>query len=114
MATYFSASKIIVLLTFAVYVMLGNTITASRVFVTVSLYGAIRLTVTHFFPSALEKLFESLVSIERIQVRGSPHVFPQPGVRLIGYQEPDGSKHLWGIFGVLKACSHVIKRGGSG
>uniref|UniRef100_A0A8C5A253 Multidrug resistance-associated protein 4 n=1 Tax=Gadus morhua TaxID=8049 RepID=A0A8C5A253_GADMO len=83
MATYFSASKIIVLFTFAVYVMLGNTITASRVFVTVSLYGAIRLTVTHFFPSALEKLFESLVSIERIQVRGSPHVFPQPGVRLI-------------------------------
>uniref|UniRef100_A0A8C5BEN1 Cystic fibrosis transmembrane conductance regulator n=1 Tax=Gadus morhua TaxID=8049 RepID=A0A8C5BEN1_GADMO len=79
MATYFSASKIIVLFTFAVYVMLGNTITASRVFVTVSLYGAIRLTVTHFFPSALEKLFESLVSIERIQVRGSPHVFPQPG-----------------------------------
>uniref|UniRef100_A0A8C5FVQ8 Cystic fibrosis transmembrane conductance regulator n=1 Tax=Gadus morhua TaxID=8049 RepID=A0A8C5FVQ8_GADMO len=67
MATYFSASKIIVLFTFAVYVMLGNTITASRVFVTVSLYGAIRLTVTHFFPSALEKLFESLVSIERIQ-----------------------------------------------
>uniref|UniRef100_A0A8C5BX33 Cystic fibrosis transmembrane conductance regulator n=1 Tax=Gadus morhua TaxID=8049 RepID=A0A8C5BX33_GADMO len=102
MATYFSASKIIVLFTFAVYVMLGNTITASRVFVTVSLYGAIRLTVTHFFPSALEKLFESLVSIERIQVRGSPHVFPQPGVRLIGYQEPDGSKHLWGIFGLLK------------
>uniref|UniRef100_A0A8C5C4F8 Cystic fibrosis transmembrane conductance regulator n=1 Tax=Gadus morhua TaxID=8049 RepID=A0A8C5C4F8_GADMO len=67
MATFFSASKIIVLLTFAVYVMLGNTITASRVFVTVSLYGAIRLTVTLFFSSALERLFESLVSIERIQ-----------------------------------------------
>uniref|UniRef100_A0A8C5FWZ3 Cystic fibrosis transmembrane conductance regulator n=1 Tax=Gadus morhua TaxID=8049 RepID=A0A8C5FWZ3_GADMO len=75
MATFFSASKIIVLLTFAVYVMLGNTITASRVFVTVSLYGAIRLTVTLFFSSALERLFESLVSIERIQVRGSPHFF---------------------------------------
>uniref|UniRef100_A0A8C5AUE0 Multidrug resistance-associated protein 4 n=1 Tax=Gadus morhua TaxID=8049 RepID=A0A8C5AUE0_GADMO len=102
MATYFSASKIIVLFTFAVYVMLGNTITASRVFVTVSLYGAIRLTVTHFFPSALEKLFESLVSIERIQVRGSPHVFPQPGDASVIIQELvcywDKVKHI------LKSC----------
>ncbi|KAG7252298.1 hypothetical protein CRUP_025978, partial [Coryphaenoides rupestris] len=37
MASFFSASKVIVFITFVVYVLLGNTITASRVFVTVSL-----------------------------------------------------------------------------
>ncbi|XP_047432401.1 ATP-binding cassette sub-family C member 4-like [Mugil cephalus] len=67
MASFFCASKIIVFITFALYVLLGNTISASRVFVTVSLYTAVRLTVTLFFPSAVEKLFESRVSIRRIQ-----------------------------------------------
>uniref|UniRef100_A0A7N6BYU1 Multidrug resistance-associated protein 4 n=1 Tax=Anabas testudineus TaxID=64144 RepID=A0A7N6BYU1_ANATE len=68
MASFFCASKIIIFITFTVYVLLGNTISASRVFVTVSLYTSVRLTVTLFFPSAIEKLFESRVSIRRIQV----------------------------------------------
>lgn len=68
MASFFCASKIIVFVTFTLYVFLGNTISASRVFVTVSLYSAVRLTVTLFFPNAIEKLFESRVSIRRIQV----------------------------------------------
>ncbi|XP_037617466.1 multidrug resistance-associated protein 4-like isoform X2 [Sebastes umbrosus] len=67
MASFFCASKLILFVTFTLYVLLGNTITASRVFVTVSLYTAVRLTVTLFFPSAIEKLFESRVSIRRIQ-----------------------------------------------
>uniref|UniRef100_A0A665WHL2 Multidrug resistance-associated protein 4 n=1 Tax=Echeneis naucrates TaxID=173247 RepID=A0A665WHL2_ECHNA len=67
MASFFCASKIIVFITFTLYVLLGNTISASRVFVTVSLYSAVRLTVTLFFPNAIEKLFESRVSIRRIQ-----------------------------------------------
>ncbi|XP_044044179.1 multidrug resistance-associated protein 4 isoform X2 [Siniperca chuatsi] len=67
MASFFCASKIIVFITFTLYVLLGNTISASRVFVTVSLYTAVRLTVTLFFPSAIEKLFECRVSIRRIQ-----------------------------------------------
>uniref|UniRef100_A0A3Q1HYV3 Multidrug resistance-associated protein 4 n=1 Tax=Anabas testudineus TaxID=64144 RepID=A0A3Q1HYV3_ANATE len=67
MASFFCASKIIIFITFTVYVLLGNTISASRVFVTVSLYTSVRLTVTLFFPSAIEKLFESRVSIRRIQ-----------------------------------------------
>lgn len=68
MASFFCASKIIVFVTFTLYVLLGNTISASRVFVTVSLYTAVRLTVTLFFPSAIETLFEGRVSIRRIQV----------------------------------------------
>uniref|UniRef100_A0A3P8U3V8 ATP-binding cassette, sub-family C (CFTR/MRP), member 4 n=1 Tax=Amphiprion percula TaxID=161767 RepID=A0A3P8U3V8_AMPPE len=59
MASFFCASKIIVFVTFTLYVLLGNKISASRVFVTVSLYAAVRLTVTLFFPNAIEKLFES-------------------------------------------------------
>uniref|UniRef100_A0A8C8IYI0 Multidrug resistance-associated protein 4 n=1 Tax=Oncorhynchus tshawytscha TaxID=74940 RepID=A0A8C8IYI0_ONCTS len=67
MASFFAASKIIVFITFTVYVLLGNTISASRVFVAVSLYGAVRLTVTLFFPSAIEKLSETRISVRRIK-----------------------------------------------
>lgn len=74
MASFFCASKIIVFITFTIYVLLGNTISASRVFVTVSLYTAVRLTVTLFFPSAIEKLFETRVSIRRIQVWSSTNL----------------------------------------
>lgn len=68
MASFFASSKIIVFATFTVYVLLGNTITASTVFVTVSLYGTIKLTVTLFFPLAVERLSETVVSIRRIKV----------------------------------------------
>ena len=68
LASFFVASKIIVFVTFTTYVFLGNVITASRVFVAVSLYGAVRLTVTLFFPSAVEKVSEAFVSIRRIKV----------------------------------------------
>ncbi|XP_030265342.1 multidrug resistance-associated protein 4-like [Sparus aurata] len=67
MASFFAGSKIIVFVTFTVYVLLGNTISASTVFVTVSLYGTIKLTVTLFFPLAVEKLSETVVSIRRIK-----------------------------------------------
>ncbi|XP_069001598.1 ATP-binding cassette sub-family C member 4-like [Embiotoca jacksoni] len=67
MASFFASSKIIVFITFAVYVLLGNAITAGRVFVTVSLYGTIKLTVTLFFPLAVEKLSETAVSVRRIE-----------------------------------------------
>ncbi|XP_056156902.1 ATP-binding cassette sub-family C member 4-like [Lampris incognitus] len=67
MASFFSASKIIIFITFTLYVLLGNPISASRVFVTVSLYTAVRLTVTLFFPAAIEKLFECRVSVSRIK-----------------------------------------------
>uniref|UniRef100_A0A672ZTZ8 ATP-binding cassette, sub-family C (CFTR/MRP), member 4 n=1 Tax=Sphaeramia orbicularis TaxID=375764 RepID=A0A672ZTZ8_9TELE len=43
MASFFCASKIIVFITFTLYVLLGNKMSASRVFVTVSLYTAVRL-----------------------------------------------------------------------
>ncbi|MEE6470889.1 hypothetical protein FKM82_009105 [Ascaphus truei] len=67
LASFFVANKIIVFVTFTTYVLLGNVISASRVFVAVSLYGAVRLTVTLFFPSAIERVSEAKVSIRRIK-----------------------------------------------
>ncbi|KAF4079997.1 hypothetical protein AMELA_G00165440 [Ameiurus melas] len=67
MASFFAASKIIEFVTFTVYVLVGNTITASRVFMAVSLYSAVRLSVTLFFPAAIEKVSEASISIRRIE-----------------------------------------------
>uniref|UniRef100_A0A8D0H493 Multidrug resistance-associated protein 4 n=1 Tax=Sphenodon punctatus TaxID=8508 RepID=A0A8D0H493_SPHPU len=67
LASFFVASKITVFMTFMAYVLLGNVISASRVFVAVSLYGAVRLTVTLFFPAAVERASEAMVSIRRIK-----------------------------------------------
>uniref|UniRef100_A0A8C8B2U8 ATP binding cassette subfamily C member 4 n=1 Tax=Otus sunia TaxID=257818 RepID=A0A8C8B2U8_9STRI len=67
LASFFVASKITVFMTFMAYVLLGKVISASRVFVAVSLYGAVRLTVTLFFPAAVERVSEAVVSIRRIK-----------------------------------------------
>ncbi|RVE57953.1 hypothetical protein OJAV_G00204270 [Oryzias javanicus] len=67
MASFFVASKIVIFFTICVYVLTGNKLSASRVFMAVSLYGAVRLTITLFFPFAIEKVSETLISIQRIQ-----------------------------------------------
>lgn len=69
MASFFASSKIIVFVTFTIYVLMGNAITASTVFVTVSLYGTIKLTVTLFLPLAVERMSATRVSVHRIKVR---------------------------------------------
>lgn len=67
MASFFIANKVILFVTFTTYVLLGNKITASHVFVAMTLYGAVRLTVTLFFPSAIERVSEAIVSVRRIK-----------------------------------------------
>nr|XP_033474245.1 multidrug resistance-associated protein 4-like [Epinephelus lanceolatus] len=67
MASFFVASKIIVFITICVYILTGNQLSASRIFMAVTLYGAVRLTISLFFPYAIEKVSESLISIRRIQ-----------------------------------------------
>ncbi|XP_061486083.1 ATP-binding cassette sub-family C member 4 isoform X2 [Rhineura floridana] len=67
LASFFVASKITVFMTLMTYVLLGNVISASRVFVAVTLYSAVRLTVTLFFPAAVERASEAMVSIRRIK-----------------------------------------------
>uniref|UniRef100_A0A665TG51 Multidrug resistance-associated protein 4 n=1 Tax=Echeneis naucrates TaxID=173247 RepID=A0A665TG51_ECHNA len=67
MASFFVANKIIIFITVCVYVLTGNDLSASKVFMAVSLYGAVRLTITLFFPFAIEKISETLISIRRIK-----------------------------------------------
>uniref|UniRef100_A0A668S789 Multidrug resistance-associated protein 4 n=1 Tax=Oreochromis aureus TaxID=47969 RepID=A0A668S789_OREAU len=67
MASFFASNKLIIFVTFTVYALLGNTMTSSQVFVTMSLYGTIKVTLTLFFPLAIEKLSETVVSIRRIK-----------------------------------------------
>lgn len=74
MASFFVANKIIIFITVCVYVLTGNTLSASRIFVAISLYGVVRLTATLFFPNAIEKVSESLISIRRINVSAAQSV----------------------------------------
>ncbi|XP_049584650.1 ATP-binding cassette sub-family C member 4 isoform X3 [Syngnathus scovelli] len=67
MASFFMASKLIIFLTVCVYVLTGNRLSSSIAFMAVSLYSAVRLTITLFFPFAIEKVSEALISIQRIQ-----------------------------------------------
>ncbi|XP_061827424.1 ATP-binding cassette sub-family C member 4-like isoform X3 [Nerophis lumbriciformis] len=67
MASFFVAIKLIIFITVCVYVLTGNQLSSSKIFMAMSLYGAIRLTITLFFPYAIEKVSESLISIRRIK-----------------------------------------------
>ncbi|XP_035692355.1 multidrug resistance-associated protein 4-like isoform X1 [Branchiostoma floridae] len=64
---FFCASKIILFFTFLAYVLFGNTIVASKVFVAITLFNVIRLTISLFIPFAVQKGSEGLISIKRIQ-----------------------------------------------
>lgn len=68
MASFFALSKIMVFVTFITIVLLENVITASQVFVMVTLFEALRLTGTLHFPMAVEKVSEAVVSIRRVKV----------------------------------------------
>ncbi|XP_061735042.1 ATP-binding cassette sub-family C member 4-like isoform X3 [Nerophis ophidion] len=67
MASFFVAIKIIIFITVCVYVLTGNLLSSSTIFMAMSLFGAIRLTITLFVPYAIEKVSESLISIRRIK-----------------------------------------------
>uniref|UniRef100_A0A674EZC4 Multidrug resistance-associated protein 4 n=1 Tax=Salmo trutta TaxID=8032 RepID=A0A674EZC4_SALTR len=94
MVSFFAASKIIVFITFTVYVLLGNTISASRVFVAVSLYGAIKITVTLFFPQAIEKVFETIISIRRIKNFLLLDEIERPNMRFTLEEKKDASVEI--------------------
>uniref|UniRef100_A0A8C7QZJ1 Multidrug resistance-associated protein 4 n=1 Tax=Oncorhynchus mykiss TaxID=8022 RepID=A0A8C7QZJ1_ONCMY len=94
MVSFFAASKIIVFITFAVYVLLGNTISASRVFVAVSLYGVIKITVTLFFPQAIEKVFETIISIRRIKNFLLLDEIERPNIRFTLEEKKDASVEI--------------------
>ena len=54
--------------TFITNVALKKVITASQVFVVVTLFEALRFRSTLYFPMAVKKVSEAIVSIQRIKV----------------------------------------------
>ena len=64
-----------IFVTFITNELLDNLITASRVFVVVTLFEALRFSSTLYFPMAVEKVSEAVVSIRRIKVWGQVIVF---------------------------------------
>ena len=68
LASFFVVSKIMIFVTFITNELLDNQITASQVFVVVTLFEALRFSSTLYFPMAIEKVSEAAVSIRRIKV----------------------------------------------
>uniref|UniRef100_A0A8D0RRF4 Multidrug resistance-associated protein 4 n=1 Tax=Sus scrofa TaxID=9823 RepID=A0A8D0RRF4_PIG len=87
LASFFAVSKIMIFVTFITSEVLGNVITASQVFVVVTLFEALRLTGTLHFPMAVEKVSEAVVSIRRVKGPG-----PFPGLR-------EGTQRCWMLSG---------------
>ena len=57
-----------IFVTFVTNMALERVITASQVFVVVTLFEALRFTSTLYFPMAIEKVSETIISIRRIKV----------------------------------------------
>ena len=68
MATFFAVSKIMIFVTFITNELLDNLITASQVFVVVMLFTALQFSSTLYFPMAIQRVSEAIVSIQRVKV----------------------------------------------
>ena len=68
MASFFTVSKIMIFVTFITNELLDNWIIASQVFVVVMLFEALRFLSTLYFPMAVEKVSEAVISLRRIKV----------------------------------------------
>uniref|UniRef100_A0A452E1X9 ABC transmembrane type-1 domain-containing protein n=1 Tax=Capra hircus TaxID=9925 RepID=A0A452E1X9_CAPHI len=68
LASFFTVSKIMIFVTFITNELLDNRITASQVFVVMTLFEALRFSSTLYFPVAIEKVSEAVVSLRRIKV----------------------------------------------
>ena len=68
MSFFFSSSVLVTFVTFMTYVLTGETLTAQKVFTSLSLFNSVRIVMALFFPIAITLMNEGRVSIERIQV----------------------------------------------
>lgn len=67
LSMFVCAPKIISCVTFVVYVTNGGNITASQAFTVIGVYNVIRVSMGLFFPLAIEKIAESMISVRRIE-----------------------------------------------
>ncbi|KAG0047342.1 hypothetical protein BGZ83_007579 [Gryganskiella cystojenkinii] len=66
MAIYFFFQPLTALFVFVTYWLQNKTLTPDKVFVSLTLFNVMRLTMTSFFPKALETIAETRVSVRRI------------------------------------------------
>ncbi|KAG0027434.1 hypothetical protein BGZ81_005634 [Podila clonocystis] len=66
MAIYFFFQPLIALFVFVTYWLQGKTLSPDKIFVSLTLFNVMRLTMTSFFPKALETIAETRVSVRRI------------------------------------------------
>ncbi|KAB0372647.1 hypothetical protein FD755_015400, partial [Muntiacus reevesi] len=67
LASFFAVSKIMIFVTFITNELLDNLIAASKVFVVVTLFEALRFSSTLYFPMAIKEVSEAIISIQRIK-----------------------------------------------
>ncbi|KAB0372887.1 hypothetical protein FD755_015640, partial [Muntiacus reevesi] len=94
LASFFAVSKIMIFVTFITNELLDNLITASQVFVVVTLIESLRFSSTLYFPMAVEKVSEAVISIRRIKnfllLDEIPQLHPQQpsdGERIVDMQD---------------------------
>ncbi|XP_069457992.1 ATP-binding cassette sub-family C member 4-like isoform X2 [Ovis canadensis] len=94
LASFFAVSKIMIFVTFITNEFLDNRISASQVFVVVTLFEALRFSSTLYFPMAVEKVSEAVISIRRIKnfllLDEIPELHPQQpsdGERIVDVQD---------------------------
>ena len=64
---FFCSSRIIMALIFSTYVFMGDILTAEKAFLTLAFYNVVKLSMTNFFPLAIQFISETSISIKRIQ-----------------------------------------------
>lgn len=64
MAVDFASQNIISCVTFGSYVLLGNTLTAAKVFSSIAFLNALQRSVTRHFPPAVQKLNEAKITVK--------------------------------------------------
>ncbi|XP_017911776.1 PREDICTED: multidrug resistance-associated protein 4-like, partial [Capra hircus] len=88
------SSKVILFVTFTTYVLLGNMITVSQVFLAITLYQAVKFTGILLFPMAIESVAETIASIQRIknfllldELPQCNHQLPSDGKTIVNMQD---------------------------
>ena len=66
---FFTASRFILLCTFAIFGITGDPLTAEKAFLTVAMFHQVRGSMTSYFPTAISQIGVVRVSIRRIQVK---------------------------------------------
>ncbi|XP_059748154.1 ATP-binding cassette subfamily C member 4-like [Bos taurus] len=89
-----TASKLILFVTFTTYVLLGNMITVNQVFLAITLYQVVQFTGILFFPTAIENVAETVVSVRRIknfllldELPQCDHQLPSDGKTVVNVQD---------------------------